>query len=131
MGTALPNQRFDRVYDARDIKQRFAQATGTEWGLYDSWLFRFAQTVLSEADSRGERVFMVLLTTSNHPPHLLDTPRRQYPLDPAALGEGGRAFLLRQTGESSAAALSERLVSVVEMAAAVVERQFPRHMADG
>lgn len=86
IGTALPNQGFDKVYDARDIKQRFAQATGTEWGLYDSWLFRFAQTVLSEADARGERVFMVLLTTSNHPPHALDTPRRQYPLDPAALG---------------------------------------------
>ena len=95
LGTALPNQGFDRVYDARDIKARFAQASGTEWGLYDAWLFRFAQTLLSEADARGERLFMVLLTTSNHPPHVLDTPRREYPLDPAALGP--RA--LADTGE--------------------------------
>lgn len=91
IGTALPNQGFDQVYDARDIKQRFPQATGTEWGLYDGWLFRFAQTLLSEADARGERLFLVLLTTSNHPPHVLDTPRRQYPLNPAALGPRGLA----------------------------------------
>ena len=86
IGTALTHQGFDRVYDARDIKHRFAQAHGTEWGLYDGWLFQFAQDLLVQADARGERLFLVLLTTSNHPPHTLDTPRREYPLDPAALG---------------------------------------------
>jgi len=86
IGTALSHQGFDRVYDARDIKQRFGQARGTEWGLYDGWLFRFAEQLLSEADARGERLFLVMLTTSNHPPHTLDTPRQTYPLDPAALG---------------------------------------------
>jgi glutamate-ammonia-ligase adenylyltransferase len=46
------------------------------------------------------------------------------PLDPAALGEGGRAFLLRETGEATEAALSARLASAVALAAGVIARQF-------
>jgi len=89
IGTAFRHQGFDNVYDARDIRQRFPAARGTEWGLYDAWLFQFAQELLEQADAQGERVFMVLLTTTNHPPFALDTPRKEYPLDPAVLGERG------------------------------------------
>lgn len=46
-------------------------------------------------------------------------------LDPAALGEGGRAFLLRETGEKTVEALSERLERAVSLAEAVIARQFP------
>ncbi|MGA0539154.1 glutamine-synthetase adenylyltransferase [Neotabrizicola sp. VNH66] len=46
------------------------------------------------------------------------------PLAPEALGEGGLAFLLRETGETSAAALSARLRSVTELAAVVAARHF-------
>ncbi|MCD9087941.1 LTA synthase family protein [Stenotrophomonas sp. SY1] len=86
IGTAFTRQGFDRVYDARDIRARFADAHGTDWGLYDAWLFRFAEDLLVQADAKGERLFLVLLTTTNHPPFELDTPRRNLPLDPAALG---------------------------------------------
>ena len=41
-------------------------------------------------------------------------------LDLAALGEGGRAFLLRETGEESAAALEARVEAATDLAAAVV-----------
>ncbi len=41
-------------------------------------------------------------------------------LDPATLGEGGRAFLLRETGEASEAALTERLERMAGQAAAVI-----------
>ncbi|VDC31622.1 bifunctional [glutamine synthetase] adenylyltransferase/[glutamine synthetase]-adenylyl-L-tyrosine phosphorylase [Pseudogemmobacter humi] len=44
------------------------------------------------------------------------------PLQPEALGEGGRAFLLRQTGESDETALLDRLRSVVALAADVTAR---------
>lgn len=86
IGTAFTHQGFDRVYDARDIRQRFPAAGATEWGVYDAWLFRFAEELLAEADVHGERLFLVLLTTTNHPPFELQTPRREYPLDTAALG---------------------------------------------
>ncbi|WP_132862534.1 LTA synthase family protein [Stenotrophomonas sp. ATCM1_4] len=86
IGTTFTRQGFDRVYDARDIRQQFPKADGTEWGLYDAWLFRFAQALLAKADADGERLFLVLLTTSNHPPFQLDTVHRTLPQDPAALG---------------------------------------------
>ncbi|MFZ1470704.1 MAG: glutamine-synthetase adenylyltransferase [Paracoccaceae bacterium] len=45
-------------------------------------------------------------------------------LDPAALGEGGCAFLLRETGEASVDALSDRLDHAVLLAEAAIQRQF-------
>ncbi|MNV07142.1 Lipoteichoic acid synthase 1 [compost metagenome] len=86
LGTALPAQGFEQVYDARDIRKRFPDAHGTDWGLYDAYLFRFAQELLTQADARGERLFLVLLTTTNHPPFKLDTAHPDLPLDPNALG---------------------------------------------
>ncbi len=46
-------------------------------------------------------------------------------LDLDTLGEGGRAFLLRETGESTVAALSARLDRAVSLAEGVIARQFP------
>ncbi|WP_438667824.1 bifunctional [glutamine synthetase] adenylyltransferase/[glutamine synthetase]-adenylyl-L-tyrosine phosphorylase [Pseudogemmobacter sonorensis] len=46
------------------------------------------------------------------------------PLDPAALGEGGRAFLLRESGAADEAALSERLALVTAAAGGIVSRRF-------
>jgi len=86
LGTVLTVQGFDRVYDASDIRQRFPEARGTDWGLYDAYLFRFAEDLLAQADAQGERLFLVLLTTTNHPPFQLDTPHRALPMDPQALG---------------------------------------------
>ena len=86
IGVAFSHQGFDRIYDARDIRQRYPQASGTEWGLYDEYLFAFASQLLAEADARGERLFLFLLTTTNHPPYQLDVAHRALPLDPGALG---------------------------------------------
>jgi glutamate-ammonia-ligase adenylyltransferase len=47
-------------------------------------------------------------------------------LDPAKLGEGACAFLLRETGETSAAALSDRLEAVAGLAEAVIVTQMPK-----
>lgn len=91
IGTTFAHQGFDRVYDARDIRQRFPQARGTEWGLYDEYLFAFAGQLLAEADSRGERLFLFLLTTTNHPPYELDVAHRALPLDTGALGARAEA----------------------------------------
>lgn len=86
IGEAFSRQGFDRVYDSRDIQQRFPKARGTEWGIYDEYVFDFAADLLEQADARGERLFLFVLTTTNHPPYSLDTPRRKLPLNPSALG---------------------------------------------
>ncbi len=44
-------------------------------------------------------------------------------VDMAGLGEGGRAFLLRETGTDSTATLSARIASAVALAAAAIRRQ--------
>ncbi len=48
------------------------------------------------------------------------------PLDPQTLGEAGRAFLLRETGETSLMSLSARLSAAVEAAAAVIDASMPQ-----
>ena len=45
-------------------------------------------------------------------------------LDPETLGEAGRAFLLRETGEASLMSLSARLSAAVEAAAAVIDAKM-------
>lgn len=86
IGTAFSHQGFDHIYDARAIRQRFPAAGGTDWGVYDAYLFRFAEQLLAQADADGERLFLFLLTTTNHPPFELETAHPDLPLDPAALG---------------------------------------------
>jgi glutamate-ammonia-ligase adenylyltransferase len=44
-------------------------------------------------------------------------------VDMAALGEGGRAFLLREAATDTAATLSARIASAVDLAAAAIDRQ--------
>ena len=86
IGTAFSHQGFDHIYDARAIRQHFPEAHGTEWGVYDAYLFRFAEQLLAQADADGERLFLFLLTTTNHPPFALETAHPGLPLDPAAQG---------------------------------------------
>jgi glutamate-ammonia-ligase adenylyltransferase len=45
-------------------------------------------------------------------------------IDLATIGDGGRAFLLRETGQSTAEALSEKLDQVTALAEAVIEAQI-------
>lgn len=86
IGRTFAHQGFERIYDARDIRQRFPGAGGTEWGIYDKYVFDFVADLLQQADHKGERLFVFVLTTTNHPPYKLDTPHPALPLDVAALG---------------------------------------------
>ena len=52
-------------------------------------------------------------------------------LDVSALGEGGRSFLLRQTGAASIPALEQDLVSRAETAAALIDRALERDAKAG
>ena len=53
------------------------------------------------------------------------------PLDPATVGEGARAFLLRATGEGSIAALSARLTAETGDAARLISRYLAEATAAG
>ncbi len=54
-----------RVIDRTDMERpRFANI----WGVSDEDLFRHAMKVFDEQNERGERIFSIIMTTSNHKP---------------------------------------------------------------
>ena len=55
-----------RVIDRTDMDQpRFSNI----WGVSDEDLFRHAMKVFDEQNARGERIFSIIMTTSNHKPY--------------------------------------------------------------
>ncbi len=79
---AMRNQGFDEVRDQQDVLGADPSARRGIWGVFDHELFRWAAARLREADARGERLFLVLLTTTNHTPHAVPPEYRVGPLDP-------------------------------------------------
>lgn len=59
-------QNFDEFHDAGD----FSYTGGNAWGAPDGKLFRAIRKYMEE--HRGERVFHMIMTTSNHPPYNVD-----------------------------------------------------------
>lgn len=84
---SLRRQGFDRVLGASAIRERFPEATGGTWGLDDEWMFRTGAELLEEADARGEKVMLVMLSITNHPPYHIPDDYRPAPLDVSRLGE--------------------------------------------
>jgi phosphoglycerol transferase MdoB-like AlkP superfamily enzyme len=82
----LPVQGFAEFYDEFDLRQAFPDAPAHTWGLHDGPMWQFASQLLAEADARGEKLFLVVLTTSNHPPHAIPADYRPGPLDLRAFG---------------------------------------------
>lgn len=84
---ALKRQGFDEVLGSSAIRERFPEATGGTWGLDDEWMFRTGAELLREADARGEKVMLVMLSITNHPPYHVPDHYTPAPLDVAALGD--------------------------------------------
>ncbi|UUM22228.1 LTA synthase family protein [Mycoavidus sp. SF9855] len=78
IGRVMKHQYFDEVYDMGNIIERYPDAQRNVWGIYDEYLFHFAYDLLQDSEARGEKVFLFLLTTTNHPPH--QTPDHYQPL---------------------------------------------------
>ncbi|MFG6157273.1 LTA synthase family protein [Halomonas sp. 1390] len=84
---SLARQGFDEVLGDSAIRERFPEATGGTWGLDDEWMFRAGAELLEEADARGEKVMLVMLSISNHPPYRIPEHYTPGPLDATRLGE--------------------------------------------
>ncbi len=91
-GRTLPRQGFDEARDRSDVLAVVPDPPMTERGIGDEALFRWAERRLREADGKGERLFLVLMTATNHPPHRRPPGYALRPLDP-------NAFAGRVTGE--------------------------------
>ncbi|RAR62202.1 phosphoglycerol transferase MdoB-like AlkP superfamily enzyme [Onishia taeanensis] len=84
---ALRRQGFDQVLGSSAIRERFPEATGGTWGLDDEWMFRTGAELLREADARGEKVMLVMLSITNHPPYHVPDHYTPAPLDVTQLGD--------------------------------------------
>jgi phosphoglycerol transferase MdoB-like AlkP superfamily enzyme len=81
LGRAMKCQYFDEVYDMADIMARYPDAQRNVWGVFDEYLFRFAFDLLATGDAAGQKLFIFLLTTTNHPPHSVPDHYVPHPLD--------------------------------------------------
>ncbi|MHA3025653.1 LTA synthase family protein [Chromohalobacter israelensis] len=84
---ALKRQGFDEVLGENAIRERFPEARGSTWGLYDEWMFRYGEALLQEAEANGEKVMLVMLSITNHPPYRIPEHYDPAPLDVSRLGD--------------------------------------------
>lgn len=66
--TFVLTQNFDEFYCAGD----FAYEGGNAWGAPDKVLFNYAERYIINEKNKNEKVFHVILTSSNHPPYSID-----------------------------------------------------------
>lgn len=94
MGRTYPRQGFDEVADVEDVLSVVPDAPVGTWGVPDGALFQWALHRIREADARGERLLLVLMTATNHSPYALPLGYTPRPTDLSAfrgraLGERG------------------------------------------
>ena len=87
LNTVLQRQGFDEVLDENDIRVRFPDASSHTWGLDDEWMFKYAAELLKEADARGEKVMLFMMSVTNHPPYRIPEHYTPAALDTTVLGE--------------------------------------------
>lgn len=78
----LPQQGFDRLIGQADLAEQYdldLREEAGEWGLWDEHLFRAVEDHLAKATSPQ---FVVVFTTTNHPPYELPMGTVLPPLDP-------------------------------------------------
>lgn len=81
----FPIQGFDEIIGAATLLKHYPQAEQGPWGIGDEWMFKYAETLLNEADKKGEKLFIVALSSTNHPPHKVPDGRVMNPVDPNCL----------------------------------------------
>lgn len=84
---ALTRQGFDEVLGESAIRERFPEAKGGTWGLYDEWMFRYAEELLEQAEANDEKLMLVMLSITNHPPYKIPQDYDPAPLDVSRLGD--------------------------------------------
>jgi phosphoglycerol transferase MdoB-like AlkP superfamily enzyme len=72
---------FDEVIEQNDLVNRYAEAKLGAWGTFDEFCYRYAEELLEEADKKREKLFILILTTTNHPPYEVPSSFKQPPHD--------------------------------------------------
>lgn len=88
LGKYLTTQGYDHVWGADEIKESMPELgnieprdLGNEWGVFDEYLYSFIEEQLRTATKPQ---FMIVLTTSNHPPFEFPSSYNTLPLEMTA-----------------------------------------------
>ena len=92
----FPLHGFDEVIGAAALKERYPEASYGTWGVSDEWMFRRAGELVRESGAKGEKLFLVMLSVTNHAPHVVPETYRPAPVSLRALPE----FIARKSPES-------------------------------
>ncbi len=110
----FPRQGFDKIIGAGIIKSKYPQAEVSTWGVGDAWTFRYAESLLADAEQRGEKLLLIILSVTNHPPHHVPDKAIVNPVDTKALPSyvkddrnGQEPPLMLKTYQYSASALGD------------------------
>ncbi len=68
MDETFPIQGFDEVIGMGKLQVLYPEAEVGPWGIGDAWMFRCAKTLIEQADEKGQKLFLVMLSATNHSP---------------------------------------------------------------
>lgn len=66
---AMPHLGFDEVLDIADVQKRFPEATTSDNGVHDEFLYRLAHERLLALEREGTPAMIFIVNTSNHTPY--------------------------------------------------------------
>lgn len=81
----FPIQGFDEIIGAKALLKRYPQAEEGPWGIADEWLFKYAERLLEQAEQKHEKLFVLTLSSTNHPPHKVPDGYAPGPVDSSRL----------------------------------------------
>ncbi|MFR6360297.1 MAG: LTA synthase family protein [Sutterella wadsworthensis] len=67
--TNFPQQGFDEIVGAGKLSSRYPGVENGTWGVGDAWMFTACGGDSEGGGPEGEKLFIVMLSTANHPPH--------------------------------------------------------------
>ncbi|MDR2400092.1 MAG: LTA synthase family protein [Deferribacteraceae bacterium] len=70
----LPKQGVSEFVEQNALQRLFPEAKTTAWGIADEYMFKYIENRLREAEKNGERLLVLALSTTFHPPY-------EYPKD--------------------------------------------------
>jgi len=79
VGNFFKKQFFDEVQGDFYIENKYPDAKGGDWGIYDEYLFKSVLDQLKE--NSGTPQFFFVMTTTNHPPYEIPSGYPKYPLE--------------------------------------------------
>ncbi len=78
IGNFFKNQYFDEVQGDFYLENKYSDAKGADWGIYDEYLFRSVFEQLKKKKNKPH--FFFVMTTTNHPPYYIPDGYPKYPL---------------------------------------------------